>query len=302
MRVVRTRPANDLPFELLDVFTDRPLAGNQLAVFPDAAGIDEALLQPLARETNLAETVFVLPPRSDGHAALRIFTTVTEVPFAGHPVLGTACLLVLTAEASEARAVVRLETGRGTIPVEVERRGEHLAFGRMSQPVPDVRTWEGDVDALVAALGAPGPVLPLEVYDNGIPHLFVMLPRLEDVLAIEPDLALLRRLTRGPRINCFAEAEGGSRYTTRMFSPFDYVPEDPATGSAAGPLAAHLVRHGLLDSGTEIVISQGEKVGRPSRLYASAEFDGEHLVGVRVGGYACRVGGGHYALEVTGSG
>lgn len=284
------------PYVLADVFTDVPLAGNQLAVFPTAADIPERLLQSIARELNLAETVFLFPPQRGGAARMRIFTTVEEVPFAGHPTLGTAC--VLARGAGAAYTGVLLETGRGVIAVDVRRESDDgaVAFGRMRQPLPEVRRWDGDEPGLLAALGGVSLRLPIEVYDNGIPHLFAMLPSVADVLAIVPDFPRLGQLVGRPRINCFAAARPPSTYVTRMFSPFDFVPEDPATGSAAGPLAAHLVRHELLASGVEIAIAQGEKVGRPATLYASATLADGRLTDVCVGGYSCIVGSGELRL------
>lgn len=293
------------PFRLVDVFTDRPLAGNQLAVFTRGEDLDESLLQPVAREMNLSETVFLFPPRAGGTARIRLFSTVTELPFGGHPVLGTAALLGLDLAAGGGgqRVLVRLETGRGTIPVEVEVRpgdpGDHGAAGAapagavsgwMEQPRPSVRPWYGDQEALLAALGLAGSELPVEVYDNGVPHLFVVASSPAAVLAITLDAAALRRICPGPMINCVAGADG--RYVARMFSPFDYVPEDPACGSAAGPLAIHLVRYGLETSGTEIVISQGERVGRPSTLLAAATVRDGVVDRVRVGGSCRPVGDG----------
>src|SRR5256714_2137979 len=124
-----------LRYVLVDVFTDTPLQGNQLAVFTDARALDDAAMQALAKETNLSETVFVLPPEGDGEVRIRIFTPETELPFAGHPVLGSAFVLGQPLQ----RTVIRLETGVGVIPVELEREGARIVFGRMQQRVP---TWE----------------------------------------------------------------------------------------------------------------------------------------------------------------
>src|SRR3954462_7250202 len=123
----------DHGYVVADVFTDRPLEGNQLAVFTDARGIPDALLQPLAKELNLSETVFVYPAAGDGHARIRIFTPARELPFAGHPVLGTAFVLAAPLQLGE----VRLETGAGVVPITLEREGARISFGRMQQPVPE---------------------------------------------------------------------------------------------------------------------------------------------------------------------
>src|SRR6059058_66827 len=133
-------------YVVCDVFTDRPLEGNQLAVFTDARELPEELLQPLARELNLSETVFVLPKEGDGHVRIRIFTPAAELPFAGHPVLGTAFVLAGPLQLEE----IRLETGAGVVPVRLERDGNRIVFGRMSQPVPTWEPFPGKAEILAA--------------------------------------------------------------------------------------------------------------------------------------------------------
>jgi trans-2,3-dihydro-3-hydroxyanthranilate isomerase len=282
----------DWSYVLCDVFTDRPLAGNQLAVFPAAAAIPDALLQPLAREINFSETVFVYPPAGDGDAKLRIFTPSAEIRFAGHPVLGAA--VVLGGELG--RDEVRLETGAGLVPVALERDGHRVVFGRMSQPIPSVSPFARE-DQLLAALGVERSRLPVELYDNGLQHVYVVLDGEDAVARLQPDVKALIRLARETTmatmgINCFAG--GGRRWKTRMFAPADGVPEDPATGSAAGPLACHLVRHGLVASGQEIEISQGAEIGRPSTLTARAEVVADRIERVEVGGGALIVARGAF--------
>jgi trans-2,3-dihydro-3-hydroxyanthranilate isomerase len=286
-------PSDAYRFVVCDVFTDRPLAGNQLAVFTDAREIPEELLQPLARETNFSETVFVYRPASGGHARLRIFTPTSEIPFAGHPVLGTAFVLGGPLQLPE----LDLETGAGTIRVTLERDGARIVFGRMRQPVPSVRPFPR-AGALLAALGVEASLLPVEVYDNGLPNAYVVVGTPAEVAALRPDLGSLERLAREdePIVgwNCFAGA--GTRWKTRMFAPADGVPEDPATGSAAGPLACHLVRHGVIDAGTEIEIEQGTEIGRPSTLYARASGTRDGITEVEVGGSAVVVARGEFRL------
>jgi trans-2,3-dihydro-3-hydroxyanthranilate isomerase len=276
-------------YVVCDVFTDRPLEGNQLAVFTDARGIPEGLLQPLAREMNFSETVFVLPKEADGHVRIRIFTPGTELPFAGHPILGTAFVLAAPLQLEE----IRLETGAGVVPVRLERDGDRIVFGRMSQPVP---TWEPYPDAaeLLAALGVERSELPVEVYTNGPKHVYVCLGSREQVAALRPDLGRLAELPGALGTNCFA-GSGGS-WKTRMFAPGGGVPEDPATGSAAGPLAVHLARHGLIGFGEEIEISQGAEIGRPSTLFARADGSAGRIEHVEVGGSAVIVARGEFRL------
>jgi trans-2,3-dihydro-3-hydroxyanthranilate isomerase len=276
-------------FVVADVFTDTPLQGNQLAVFTDAREISEELLQPLAKEIGFSETVFVYPSEGDGHARIRIFTPAVEVPFAGHPVLGTAFVLAAPLQLVE----IRLETGRGVVPVRLEREGARISFGWMEQPIPSIAPFDGDEAALLAGVGVDRSQLPIEVYDNGIPHHYIALASESAVASLAPNVAALARLG-DVAVNCFAGS--GSRWKTRMFAPYGGVPEDPATGSAAGPLACHLARHGLISFGDEIEISQGAEIGRPSTLYARAEGTPERIQRVEVGGSAVVVARGEFRL------
>jgi trans-2,3-dihydro-3-hydroxyanthranilate isomerase len=277
-------------FVVVDVFTDTPLQGNQLAVFTDARELPEERLQRLARELNLSETVFVYPAEAGGHAKIRIFTPTTEVPFAGHPTLGSAFVLGGPLQLEE----IRLETGAGVIPVRLEREGARITFGWMIQPVPTVVGYEAG-DELLAALGVEGSTLPIEVYDNGLQHVYVALGSEEEVAALEPDMTALARLPDVLGVNCFAGS--GTRWKTRMFAPGGGVPEDPATGSAAGPLACHLARHGRIAFGDEIEISQGAEIKRPSKLYARVTGSPERIEKVEVGGSAVVVARGEFKLD-----
>jgi trans-2,3-dihydro-3-hydroxyanthranilate isomerase len=276
-------------YVVADVFTDRPLTGNQLAVFTDARELDEETMQALALEVGFSETVFVMPPQADGHVRVRIFTPRAELPFAGHPTLGTAFVLGAPLQLGE----IRLETGAGTVPVVLERdEAGRIVFGRMSQPVPTVQS-VASPDVLLDALGVERAVVPVELYDNGLTHVFVGLDSEEAVAALRPDLRPLAAC-EAVGINCFAGS--GARWKTRMFAPGVGVGEDAATGSAAGPLACHLARHGLVEWGTEIEISQGAEIGRPSTLYARAEGNDEQIDSVEVGGAAVVVARGEFKL------
>jgi trans-2,3-dihydro-3-hydroxyanthranilate isomerase len=277
-----------LRYVVVDVFTDRPLTGNQLAVFTDAREIDDATMQALAREIGFSETTFVLPAESGGDVRVRIFTPASELPFAGHPILGTAWVLAQPLQ----RAVVQLETGRGVVPVTVERDPSGaLVFGRMLQPVPVVAPY-ADADDLLAALGVSGSLLPVETYDNGPLHAFVLLESREDVAALDPDLTALRELA----VNASCVAGAGTSWKSRMFAPALGVSEDPATGSAAGPLVCHLCRHGLVPWGEEIEIEQGVEIGRPSQLFARADGAPDAIDTVEVGGRAVIVARGEFRL------
>ena len=271
-----------------DVFTDTPLQGNQLAVFTDGRGLPPEQMQRAARELNLSETVFFLPSEHDGDLRIRIFTPASELPFAGHPVLGSA---FLAAELLGTSAV-RLETGAGLVPVELRRQGEQVVSGRMEQPIPAWAPYEHP-ERLLAAVGVAGSGLPVEAYRNGPRHVFVALDSEAAVAGLRPDLAALADLG-DIGVSCFAG--GGARWKTRMFAPGLGVSEDPATGSAAGPLAIHLARHGRTGFGEEIEIRQGAEIGRPSVLYARVDGSPQRIERVLVGGSAVVVARGEYRL------
>jgi trans-2,3-dihydro-3-hydroxyanthranilate isomerase len=276
-------------YVVADVFTDRPLAGNQLAVFTDARGLEDAEMQSLAREMKFSESVFVLPPEGEGHVLMRIFTPTAEVPFAGHPTLGTAFVLAGPLQVQE----IRLETLSGVVPVALERNGDRIVFGRMQQPIPTWGPFEGEAE-LLPGLGLERAELPVELYDNGMHHVYVAFRSAEEVAALTPDLSAFSDAPAVLGINCFAGE--GTHWKTRMFSPSGGFMEDPATGSAAGPLAVHLARHGRIAFGEEIEIWQGAEVGRPSTLYARADGSAEQLERVEVGGSAVIVARGEFRL------
>jgi trans-2,3-dihydro-3-hydroxyanthranilate isomerase len=277
-------------YVVCDVFTDTPLQGNQLAVFTDARELPESMLQPLARELNYSETVFVLPATAEGaHARIRIFTPAVEVPFAGHPTLGSAFVLGGPLQLVE----IRLETGSGVVPVRLEREGPRIVFGRMEQPVPTVELYAEEAE-LLNAVGVERSELPVEVYDNGLTHVYIVLASEDAVAGLRPDLARLAELPEVLGVNCLAGA--GSRWKTRMFAPAGGVAEDPATGSAAGPLALHLARHGRIAFGDEIEITQGVEIGRPSKLYARVDGSADAIERVEVGGSAVVVARGEFRL------
>ena len=271
-------------YVVADVFTDEPMEGNAVAVFTDAREIPEPKLQKVARELNLSETVFVYPAEGDGHARIRIFTPSLELPFAGHPVLGTAFVLGGPLQLDE----LWLETGAGVVPIRLERDGSRLVFGWMRQPPFTAEAYER-AGELLALLGVEGSGLPVELYRQGPGHVLVELGSPEEVAALNPDLAALKELSPYGT-DCFAR--DGEGWKSRVFVPAHGVPEDPATGSAAGPLALHLARHGRIGFGDEIVIHQGAEIGRPSTLHAVARSPEE----VEVGGSAVVVARGELRL------
>jgi trans-2,3-dihydro-3-hydroxyanthranilate isomerase len=278
-----------LRYTVIDVFTDEALAGNQLAVFTDARDLDPLTMQRLARELNLSETTFVLPAQAEGaDVRIRIFTPASELPFAGHPTLGSAFVLGGPLQAM----LLRLETGAGVVPVELQREGPRIVFGWMEQPLPTWEPFEREADML-EALGVASSTLPVELYDNGVSYVVVGCESTGEVAALEPDLSALARLS-GHGTLCFAP--DGDGWKARMFAPAVGVAEDPATGSAAGPLSVHLARHGRTAFGEEIRIAQGAEIGRPSTLYARADGSADELERVRVGGSAVIVARGEFAV------
>lgn len=276
-------------YVIADVFTDVPFAGNQLGVFTNATGLTDAEMQMLARELNFSECTFVLPPKADADIRMRIFTPARELPFAGHPTLGTAFVVAGPLQ----RVVLRIETARGVVPVVLDREGARIVFGRMEQPIPTIEPWI-DPKPLFDALGVNGSLLPVERYDNGTPHIYVALESEAEVAALKPDLRALAEAAGVNGVSCFAAA--GTRVKTRMFAPELGVGEDPATGSAAGPLAVHLARHGRIAWGEEIEIAQGAEIGRPSTLFARAEGGPDGITRIEVGGSACVVARGEFTL------
>ena len=274
------------PYTILDVFTDTPLQGNPVAVFTEGARIPEETMQRLALELNLSETVFALPPTDGGDARIRIFTPGSELPFAGHPTLGSAFVL------AGDRDAIAIETGAGIVPLTLDRTDGRIVFGRMAQPLPTIDPF-GDGPALLAALGVARSELPLELYVNGPRTVFVGLADELAVAALAPNMQALAVL--GANVCCFAPAAGG-RWKARVFGPALGVPEDPATGSAAGPLALHLARHGAIRFGQEIEIHQGDEILRPSVLHARADGSAEAVERIEVGGAAVVVAHGAFEL------
>lgn len=281
----------DYRYVVADVFTRTPLTGNQLAVFTDARGLDTETMQALALEIRFSETVFVLPAEAGGTARIRIFSQAAELPFAGHPVLGTAFVLGAPLQ----RDVIELETGAGTVPITLSRdEAGVLVFGRMLQPVPTVEAV--DEAPVLAALGVDGSTLPVELYDNGARHVVVCLGSEEAapaLSALRPDVTAIAALG-ATGVNVVAGS--GAAWRSRMFWTHG---EDAATGSAAGPIACHLARHGAIPWGEEIVLTQGVELGRPSTLHARAEGRGDEIEAVEVGGAAVVVARGAFRLGST---
>ena len=280
---------------IVDVFTEEALAGNQLAVVLDAADIPGELMQRIAREMNFSETTFVLPPDDASHAArVRIFTPAVELPFAGHPTIGTAWVLWQEKLVPEGATRFLLEEKVGPVPVtRVTESGRTMFW--MSHPRLEFgRTFERRAE-MAAALGltesdlAPG--VPMQVATTGAPYLFVALRNKAAVDAAISDAARLGDVFQHePEVAVFIFAvDGPGRLYSRMFAGHVIdIREDPATGSASGPLGAFAVRHGLVPRATEVslVSEQGTKMGRRSILHVELGYDdpGDIPTRIEVGG------------------
>lgn len=278
-----------LRYVVVDVFTSHPLAGNPLAVFTDARGLAQDVMQALARELNLSETTFVLPAESGGTARVRIFTPRAEIPFAGHPTLGTALVLGEPVEAQ----MLTLELGVGHVPVVLERQADRVVGGWFTRPAP-LPVAFAHTDALLGALGVQQTASPVVVYDNGMRHAAVHLASHAQVSSLRPDLSALSRVLIDT-IDVFAFE--GQEALLRVFAPSHGVYEDPATGSAAAPVFLHLVEHASFDPEATLSIRQGEHLTRPSLIQvrqSSSSANGSKLI--EVGGAGVIVARGEFSL------
>lgn len=281
-------------YHILDVFTDTALVGNPLAVVTEAAGLDDARMQAIAREFNLSETVFVLPPEDSRHrACARIFTPTAELPFAGHPTVGTAVLLAIL-DGRTTAAAFGLEERVGVVPCVTEPRGERAGFARFRLPKLPAHVGEGvAADAAAAALGVDvkdigfGRHKP-SLRQVGPPFHLIPLASLDALARARPSGTFDAVLT-GPGVRpaafLYAPVNGG--YRARMFAPAMGVYEDPATGSAVACLAGAIADHEGLGDGThDFRIDQGVEMGRPSRIDLQIVLEDGKLASGEIGGGA----------------
>jgi len=298
-------------FATLDVFTDRVFGGNPLAVFPDAGGIDPGLMQSIAAEFNLSETVFVLPPDDPAHACrLRIFTPALELPFAGHPTVGTAFVLAALAQVplSGDDTDIVFEEGVGPVPVRIRARDGRPVFTQLTTAVlPEQGAPPPPRDALAAALSLdPGDLVEgadaAESWSAGVPFQCVPVTGLDALGRARPDLSIWDGTFAGcdsQWVYLFTRDTGGadSNIRARMFAPSMNLIEDPATGAAAAAFAGYLAaRDGTADGTVAWVIEQGVEMGRPSRLHVEADRRAGALAAVRVGGASVLVSEGRFTL------
>ena len=297
-------------FHQLDVFTDTPLAGNPLAVFPDARGLDAATMQKLAREMNLSETTFVLPSNA-ATRHVRFFTPAAEIPLAGHPTIGTwwalAELGLLPGMPRDGTVTVTQETGQGILPVDLDLTDGTPTRVVMTQTVPEFGAVLTDLGALARAIGAadilratPAP----QIVSTALPQLMAPVTSSAALAALPSggrggELADLLRAHDTDCVMLFAPPEGGTLHC-RMFAPGFAVPEDPATGSAAGALGAYLARHALVPvvgGRIRLTVRQGLEIGRPSTIHVEVPVGDDGAIGnVRVGGQAVRIVTGEVTL------
>ena len=303
-------------FLQLDVFTDRPFCGNPLAVFPEADEIDSDVMMKIAREMNLSETVFVLKPGSDNVLRrLRIFTPTREIPFAGHPIVGTWTALaqegvVPVPEGGNGWQRIFHEVGVGVLPVDVEFREARPVQVVMTQgkfeilnEIDDAHEQSEVARALGLAREDLDESLPIQVITTGLSCLVVPIRSLADLRDVRVNASLLADIyTRYGGTGCHAFTRetlevGASRAHARFFAPADNIPEDPATGSACGALGGYLVHHGGLslepqDGRYKFVIEQGDFIQRPSRINLDVKGEAGRVEEVKVGGEAVLVARG----------
>lgn len=298
----------DLEYLQLDVFTARRFEGNQLAVFLDARDVDERLMQTIAREMNFSESTFLLPAeRPDTDIRMRIFTPGVELPMAGHPTIGTTFALARTGSIAHGRGHFVFGLGVGPTRVELKWEGDDLAFAWMDQRPPDVRQPVVPVDAVARAVGVDPAAhrrtgLPMQEISCGVPYILLPVATRADVDSAAPDMAVLRGLESAFGVDhigvyLFSTEDRADAVTaySRMFAAGLGIAEDPATGSACGPLGSYLVQQGLVtgEAATRMVSWQGVAMGRPSRIHiAITQKPDGTIARVQVGGQAVVVARG----------
>lgn len=297
----------------LDVFTDTPLEGNQLAVFPDPQGLDTPMMQAITREMNFSECTFIFPPEGAGDVKMRIFTPAEELPMAGHPTIGSTFALAAEGTIAKGRTDFVFELGVGPTPVSLEWKDGELAFAWMTQQLPKFGGVIHDKAALATAIGLEASDLsaeyPAQVISCGVPFLFVPIVSRRAVDSVAIDQRSLARCCRDSgveevptfffTIEGAADAGAAQTVYSRMLAPSFGVSEDPATGSANGPLGCYLLHYKLVtpEVARNIVSIQGVLMKRPSRLYISIDSTDGTISRVRVGGKSVMVGRGELDIR-----
>jgi len=294
-----------LPFVQVDVFTSVPLEGNQLAVFADGSSLSDAEMQALAKETNLSETTFILPrdaaTERERGVRVRIFTTSEELPFAGHPTLGTAMVLRNDPQRGNGNAEeIALDLNVGRIPVRFSTR-DGLPFGMMTQRDPEFKNKHSREDLARAAGLAVDDIaddLPIQTVSTGNAFAIVPLKSLSVLQNLSPTWANMKTYLDKSDAKFFyfvsrETVNPEARLQSRMIF---YNGEDPATGSAAGPCAAWAVQYGVVPADQQVLMEQGVEMKRRSRIFFSAGRNGDKIVNVRVGGHVAEVARGEFIL------
>ena len=299
-------------YTILDVFADRPLAGNPLAVVLDADGLDDGAMQAIAREFNLSETVFVLSAKNPVHAAaIRIFTPRHELPFAGHPTVGTAVALAdLQERAGEDGTILVLEEKVGDVRCVVGHR-DGADFAEFDLPRLSERLeFEAPQEAIGAALGLGPHEIGFEnhrpgLWSAGVPYVTVPVANLDAAGRARLDERLWAELSSridgilaDAYVYCRETVNHDCHFHTRMFAPSSGIPEDPATGSAAAAFSGAVLHFDQPQDGPYSVwIEQGIEMGRPSRIRLEVDVEGGKAVGARIGGHAVKVAEGVLAID-----
>jgi len=310
MKEQRPKMSHSYEFVQLDVFTRTPFTGNPLAVFTDASGLTEQQMQALAREMNLSETTFILPREPQVEAQegkrVRIFTVEEELPFAGHPTLGTALYLHNTGASRAGEIVLDLNVGKIGVRFSADsnNRSDRVAsdvFGEMRQRDPDFGPTLSRDDVAGVLRGGAEQIAsewPSQIVSTGLPFAIVPIRESKTLANLKPDLVKAGALLEGTgaRFCYFVSPEREGRLEVRARMLF-YGGEDPATGSAAGCAVSWMVRHGMAKSDEQILIHQGVEARRPSEIFVRATREGEKVTNVRVGGYAVEVLRGTVSLE-----
>lgn len=293
----------EFAYHVVDVFTTTPMQGNALAVFPDATGMESATMQRVARELNLSETTFILPRESqDGATRVRIFTPASELPFAGHPTIGTAFIMRRLGIVEPGAQNFALSENVGRVPIRVDA-GDGPILWLTTPPIRKLAEFSRERCARALSLGADrlAPGVPCEQLSAGSPLIFVAVREPSDVDAVQLDGAIYSDLVRPSReptsIFVFARTEKGAY--SRMFAPQLGIIEDPATGGATGPLAAFMMKYGLVANGdgARFVSEQGVKMGRRSVLHVLIHGEGGRD-GIEVGGNVVHVAQGTMELPL----
>lgn len=294
-------------YHTCDVFTREAFGGNPLAVVPDARGLDTEAMQAMAREFNYSETTFVLPAEQKCTRKVRIFTPQVEVPFAGHPNIGTAFMLAVLGEVSLAggAGIVTFEERAGIVPVRIEEDAEGRTFCELTAPEALSLGAEVGVEVLAEAAGLEAAEIVTathrpRVASVGLPFLVAEVATRSALARASANIDSLRALrAQGitPDIHLYTRDAGEFDLHARMFAPLDGVPEDPATGSANCALIALLAHADSAASGEQRWrIAQGVDMGRPSELYGRVEKSGGEVTNVRIGGYCVRMLDGSFRI------